>query len=433
MKINHPRESGQILIVLAVALIGMLGLTALAVDGGMIYADRRFSQSASDTASLVGAGAAAQYMEANGVLWTNFTCSKSEVVAAFSAAFNSAKNAAANNQFQDLDNVLSDKHGIEITCVDDPDHFEKYLDVHTMITSNVSTSFIHLFYKGPVKNTVNSVVRIHPRTEQGFGHAIVGLNDTCGSSDGGVLFDGSNGVLINGGGVFSNSCIKGAGTVDVNVTNGGIEYVGELDMSGNPILQPDPEKKPVEMPNLAVQVPNCGSEPPVASQGGGDIYPGNYSRIKLSNGALTLHPGLYCVSGEFAAEGGTVNGDGVTIYMLKDGTHDTSLTINGNVEVHLNTARDNPAEGGAITGVLIYMADGNQGDISLEGTSVSSFAGEIYAPDGTIDIGGTSGVNPTYNTQLIGKYVKIHGTADIDINYTGYVPYTTTPKLDMME
>ncbi len=125
-------------------------------------------------------------------------------------------------------------------------------------------------------------------------------------------------------------------------------------------------------------------------------------------------------------------GDGVTIYLLKNGIHDTNVTINGNVTVHLNAPDESPVNG-AMAGILFYMADGNQGNISLQGTADSSFAGAIYAPNGSMDIGGTSDVNPTYNTQLIGYFVKVHGNADIDINYNGFIPHTEAPKLDMRE
>ena len=53
------RESGQILIVMVLALVGLLGFTALAIDGSMVYSDRRYDQSASDSAALAGAQAAA--------------------------------------------------------------------------------------------------------------------------------------------------------------------------------------------------------------------------------------------------------------------------------------------------------------------------------------------------------------------------------------
>ena len=52
-------EKGQSVVLLAAAFIAMLGFAALAIDGGMVYADRRFAQNAADTAALAGGGAAA--------------------------------------------------------------------------------------------------------------------------------------------------------------------------------------------------------------------------------------------------------------------------------------------------------------------------------------------------------------------------------------
>jgi hypothetical protein len=430
MNTKPTRESGQILIIFVVALTGLLAFTALAIDGGMVYADRRLSQSTSDTASLAGAGAAAQYLEKNGVTWVKFSCTNPKVIASFNVAYEAARQRAINNQILDLDHDLSDKHGIEVKCVNDPDHFEKYIDVHTMVTSSVSTSFAHIFFPDPIKNTVNSVTRIHPRTEFAYGHAIVSLGDSCGTNDGGVVFDGTSDVFVHGGGVFSNTCINASGNVHVDVTSGGIDYVGNLSTNGHPVLDPDPTQTPMKMPRQDIGVPDCGSGGSISSNNGGVISPGNYSQIKLTNGSLTLNPGAYCVSGNISISGGEIIGDGVTIYMKNS---NSSLTINGNASSHLNAPTDSNLVGGAKVGVLIYMADGNTGNIKLEGTAESSFAGLIYAPDGTIDVGGTSDLNPTYNTQLVGNYVKVHGTSRIEINYNTFPPNTVQPALDVME
>ena len=64
MKQIRTSERGQILVLLVLAMIGMLGLTALAVDGGMVYADRRYMQSAADAATLAGAGRVGDGIEA---------------------------------------------------------------------------------------------------------------------------------------------------------------------------------------------------------------------------------------------------------------------------------------------------------------------------------------------------------------------------------
>ncbi|MGE5223512.1 MAG: pilus assembly protein TadG-related protein, partial [Omnitrophica WOR_2 bacterium] len=41
MKSNHIKENGQIIIMLALVMVALLGFTGLAIDGGMVYSDRR--------------------------------------------------------------------------------------------------------------------------------------------------------------------------------------------------------------------------------------------------------------------------------------------------------------------------------------------------------------------------------------------------------
>ncbi len=47
-------EGGQASVLLAFAFIALLGFTALAIDGGMIYSNRRHAQNGSDASSLAG-------------------------------------------------------------------------------------------------------------------------------------------------------------------------------------------------------------------------------------------------------------------------------------------------------------------------------------------------------------------------------------------
>jgi hypothetical protein len=55
MKRKNPSESGQAIVLLAISIVVLLGFTALAVDGGMIFSDRRHAQNAADAAALAGA------------------------------------------------------------------------------------------------------------------------------------------------------------------------------------------------------------------------------------------------------------------------------------------------------------------------------------------------------------------------------------------
>src|SRR5512135_115054 len=103
MKTNPASEKDQIIVIFAIALTALLAFTALAIDGGMIFADRRQSQSVADTASLAGAGAAAQYLDDNGVTYTGFSCSNPKVINAINVAYSAALNRATINQVQGLD------------------------------------------------------------------------------------------------------------------------------------------------------------------------------------------------------------------------------------------------------------------------------------------------------------------------------------------
>ena len=431
-----PRKNGQILVIFAIALVALLALAALTLDGGTIFVDRRYSQGVADTASLAGAGAAALSMDNSHITYSTFSCDPAVINQVLTDAYNAAQARAAANQVTNLDHDLSDSNGIETVCVDNPAQFDKHIDVHTMITSKVNTSLIQLFFSGPINNTVNAVVRVRPRTEFAYDRAVVSLGDHCGTNIGGVIFDGTSTVNILNGGVYSNSCITANGTINVNVDTMGVGYVGNLTENGNGSISPTPVQNGTLMPRQDIGSLSCGNGPAMNSSSGGTISPGNYSSIKLTNGTLTLNSGLYCLTGAMSITGGEIdvakNSDGseggVTIYMESG-----SLKISGNATAHLNAPTDTNVVPDAQVGILVYMANSNTGNVDLEGTASSSFVGAVYAPNGTIDVGGTNQVNPTYNTQLVGQYVRVHGTADIKIQYKTTPPHMIEPTLDAID
>jgi hypothetical protein len=84
-----------------------------------------------------------------------------------------------------------------------------------------------------------------------------------------------------------------------------------------------------------------------------------------------------------------------------------------------------------MAGMLIYMPEWNHGDINLSGNSTSYYLGSVFAPRGTIDVGGGSSALETLHTQLVGETVKIHGNVTIDINYLGGDNYKEPAMLDL--
>jgi hypothetical protein len=404
---NGKKESGQILIIVAVAMVALLGFAALALDGGMYYSDRRYDQNAADESALAGAGAAARFIQDNGGL---FVCGNKLSEDAVQVAETAAIQRAASNNFA-LTNNLDNQHGVLVQC--GKDDTGAYIDVQVMVTSEVNTSFAHLFYKGKLKNTVEAMARTYAGGPFGNGSAIIALLEECHGQNGGVEFDGDALVDV-GGDILSKACLVVSGGVSVSAN--GIYYVTDYDQHGaSGDIEPTPEyKDPANMPDLPIFALECGSAQEKVKNGG-VIEPGDYPEIKVSSKDLVMAPGLYCVDGDFEATGGMISvsgddDDGVTIY-IRNG----NFSMAGNVVVNLRAAMNDSSS--AIPGLLIYLAEGNTGEAAIQGTGDSSFRGTIFAPDGDIEVGGTgSSVSDLY-TQFIGATVKIHGTSDMHISF----------------
>jgi Putative Flp pilus-assembly TadE/G-like len=430
-------EQGQVLVLVVLGFVVLLGFVALAIDGSMVYSDRRFAQNASDASSLAGGGAAALSMENSYVEYPDFSCSDPAVTAAQTAAKLAAVGRASSNTFS-IDTNISDQHGVTTSCGQDDNGswIDKYIDINTWITSDTKSTFAHFVYAGPLRNTVDSVVRVRPRTSLAFGYAVAAIREDCpNSSTGGVHFDGTSDLTVNGGGIFSNACIVAGGTVDVDVNGAEIVCTGSncYTSNGGPSVSPAPDSGNLILPEAVTMVPppDCSLVPLRGSHtGGGTIPPGRYTDIRVNSSAdvLSLQSGLYCLSGDFKANGGTIDGDGVTLY-LTSGDFDVA----GGVQINLKAPPSRTCQfcPPPLPGVLIYLADGNTGEASLLGTSDSEYLGLVYAPSGTIEAGGTGSELSEIHAQLIAGTVKLHGTTDVVINFDDEQNYSVPSMIEL--
>jgi len=422
-KKNH-RENGQALVLIAFAFLTLIGFTALAIDGGMVYSDRRRAQNASDAGSLAGGGAAALTMENEHVFYSNFTCGSADVNAAVSAAENAAENLMLANQYNNADiSVVTD-------CQDgDGTYFEeKFIDITTEIITDTHTAFIQIFYDGPVKNTVNATTRVKPRTPLAYGHAVVGLNPgdgTCSANVEGVKIGGTGEISIEGGGIWSQSCLSVIGDCDIAVEGGGVSYGGGMHGSCTSV-DPPAQFQDDTLPEDAYTVapPKCSGSGAVSIT---DIKLSGHQSLDLN----AAYPGktLICLTSSGNAiqmTGGTLTGSDITIYLQNSG----DIRINGGV-ASLNAPGAEPDPDPALPGVLFYVPEASVIDIS--GNGESSYLGLIYAPKSDISIEGTGDIGPTMNTQIIGWNVSLLGTATIDIRFNQTWNYAKPTSLDLEE
>ncbi len=409
--ITNNSERGQALVLLVLGVVVLLGFTALAVDGGMVYSDRRNAQMGSDAASLAGGGEAALQMENRGVHYNNFDCGSSALSATMSAAETAAVERASNNNYV-LDLDVSDKNGVDAVC--GIEGYDKYVDIKTWVTADTETSFMHFVFSGIARNTVEAITRVRPRSPAAYGHAIVALNPAdCQGQQNGAGFHGSVDIDVDGGGIFSNGCLQADGNPDVDVMNGDINYAGEVD---NP-EQFDPEPSQVDpLPPSSYYIP-----PPDCTHA--DAWSGNGSQLEALS---PLEPGLYCVTGDLRLNGnGSFEGTGVTIVMV-----DGDLVINGTVEVNITAPAADPDPAPAIPGVVIYAPPSNDNEIQLNGTSDSYFEGTVYAPGANINLLGTGG-EEMYHTQLIGWNVEVGGTNDARIVFNPNQLYSRPAAIEL--
>ncbi len=435
LKKHMSSERGQTTVLLALAFIALLGFTALAIDGGMLYANRRHMQNATDAASLAGGSAVAMYLENHYVVYSDWSCSDARVILSQINATNGGeitaiRSASVNDYTIDADIV--DKNGVDTDCQNGYDNgswIERYIDVKTFITSDTPTAFAHFVYNGPLRNTVEAVTRVKPRIPLAFGNAIVALGMDC--QDSGIEFDGSSGVEVTGGGIFSNSCIDTQGGVGVTVY-GGHDITCRTpncydDHGSSGTISPSPEEgmgRALPRESYAVPTPDCGSLPYHGNYNDdGTIESGRYDRIRIQNGDHVFQPGLFCVSGEITINGGTAAGSDITLYLTSG---DYSSSGNATISITAPPVRNcgDPCKThNGLPGILIYLAEGNTGEAAFLGNEDSNYLGLVYAPDGTIQAGGTSSTMASVHAQLIAHDIKIHGNTNVVINFDDGLNY----------
>jgi len=317
-------------------LVAILGVTALAVDGSMIYRERREDQTIADSAVLSAATSAS----------SGATCA-----VARTAAITAAQNYALAQEGVTLAADSTSPNRVEATCSAD----STKLDIRIVVTSNPTTTFAQVVARDQLTTTVESTARVTfgSATFAG-GNALVALGTTC-DANGGIYSLGGARIDIKGGGVYSGSCIrtdgsgyllsstgpilyKGKGATqfyvgsqiqytgtngiifapnapnyilidpDVNISNFnslGITYQLWENNTPNPKLIPssiwptptDATFQALSMPAMATQSCPGPARVPVLNWQAETLYPGNYENgINQGSGALTFTPGVYCIA-----------------------------------------------------------------------------------------------------------------------------------------
>lgn len=417
MKTNEKSERGQILILLVIVLVALLGFTALAIDGGMMFSNRRFSQNAADAASMAGGGAAAMKLENYS---GGFSCSATAV----SQAMSDAETAAIANATVNGYTITSGtgENTVKATCIP----AEEAIDVRVTITQDTDSSFAHLFFSGPLRGTVETVTRVEAGVPFANGNAFVSLGqESCSGNKYGMQISGGSTTEVHGGGAHSNSCLDGDGNTTLFIYDAGISLANSAVTgfkSGHILPATQTGNAPI------LQIPQIDPPPACVGASGGSaidvknndtetINPGNFTSIQVKpGGTLIMNPGVYCITGGSKGGGGglllkgDVTGDNVNIYVMEG---DVQITAGGVVKLNAPLGPyDYPWQS-----MVIFMADENTSDIEMEGHGSAEFGGTVFGRNNEIKFTGSSGVGETYSTQIIGRTIRVGGNADLSFTY----------------
>lgn len=395
-------EKGQALILITLAIIGLIGFTALAVDGGTAFSDRRHAQNAADTAAL-----AAALAKIRGDDWMVLALARAE----------------ANGYKTD-----GEINTVHVHCPPENGPYagdDNYIEV--IIESTVKTTFSRVLGREKINNKVEAVTRIFPAEIKPLydGAAMVALKP---DGRGAFRSHGDNNTSIIGSGIFVNSdngCAFEQVGNSVIDTPTGIRIVGSACMNGSitpaTTITIDAAAVPYPPPKLPEE-PSC---PVDAIQSGSSLSAGNWVGTFPPKGVKHLYPGIYCVDGTFMVNANdTLTGNEVLIFMRSGNVH-----WDGNAQINLTAISEGP-----YAGLLIYMPLSNDDGMIINGNSDSSFTGTFLTPASDIQINGTAGVDG-YHSQFIGYTIDLIGTADLLIEYDRsenlemYFP----PSLEMVE
>ncbi len=479
-------EKGQALILIAFGIIALIGFTALAVDGGRIFSDRRNAQNAADTAAL--AAALDQIRADYGLTTLGYEQS---------GLNRAADNGYDNDGTWDIVTVMfcDDAATAGDACTGLPPGANPSEYIRVRIISNVRLTFGKVLGREFVTNKVEAISRVQGSASNPVFNAGAGMYatkmdnyDDCfkvlGSAE---LAFHNTGIFVNCSGddalSFGGSAdiymeanaqvvgcsddqgfpIQGTGTIDCGV-NGGVSQTITADTFADvPTTEPTPVCTTQGQHNLTTDT----------------MSPGYFSNAVNLSDPTTFLPGKYCFLSGFTLGNQSVNltGTGKVQWVLSSspslagtadfedleifassdnftiknsgtlttdrfrffGNGNSSLTVQGgtlisgnayiysesgeiDIQAQAHVDIEAPDEGGAYDGLLMYMPWDNPNSFELNGGTDDIWKGTVLMPGAEVTYNGSSGF--TLYGQVIAETFKINGNTGGDIFYNSDYVYS---------
>lgn len=308
-------QRGQILVLVALGMVGLIAFVALAIDTSRLYLERREAQNAADAAALAMAW---EWIRTQG----NCTAAVAKgLETASQLGYDPADpNVTVEAHCPPQDGIYAGRRG--------------YFQVR--IRSQIETTFLQVLRMATLANTAEAISRASMGTLFP-GYAFVALSETGqGGLRGGIKFNGNSFIKVNRGGIFSNSndadkSIWGVGTVEVQLDPGfGLDAVG-----GCTIPAPYNALCRTGMPQVDFETWVAQLDriiPPIPSA------PACSATIRRDVSNRTLAPGVYCVTRDVTFTNVTFQGKVVLVAEDVDIWFDGTIRAE-NLEIFVSSRR----------------------------------------------------------------------------------------------
>ena len=441
-------ERGQALVLIALAAVGLFGLSALAIDGSRIFSDRRHAQNAADTSALA---AALSKIRAD-------PPETGDTVAEAAAI-----ERASSNGFDDTNSIVEmhicDEPGLDPACQGIPAGENPAEYIQVVIRLSTPTTFARVLGWTEVPSIVSAIARAEPGGPGpiGGGYALSAMSQT---EEDAVLGFGNFHLDINNSGVFDNSSHPCA--IDFGGSAGSYSVDTAFSVVGGNCTNPHSSPTingPFQSASQVPYPPNISVLTPSIVCTGNSVYdaanrtytPGNHTNLNIPDGTITFAPGNHCFDGGVSIGGETHIIAFNTNFLIRSGefrlnsngsfTCDNLLVhIDGGTGFRVNGNSTNECNGvtffastgdvswngnptidfraptwGPYEGLLIYLPFGNDSDLTINGNPGVTLVGSIVAVDSNITVDGNT--NTYLRSAIIGETVHLTGNGTMVIDY----------------
>ncbi|MBT3336614.1 MAG: Tad domain-containing protein [Anaerolineae bacterium] len=396
---KNRAERGQAIVLIALAIVGLVGFTALSIDGGLVFSDRRQAQNAVDTAAMAAALAK--------IRGNDFSSTALALTVA---------NGYDNNGTSNI---------VAITTASTPtgECPDTGTDITVTITSNIDTVFAPVVGREQMTNIVSATSRACDVHTVGGSPLYNGSSvfatksGTCNGANGSsILVSGSSHVQIWGGNMGSastdGSCLRfqggeaqlkkeESGTACADVITAASSGGTFTNLKGEDGCGNVNYGQTFDAPPADLGITCTGT----ATKTGSSMSPGNYTGTFPPSGVETLSSGTYCINGDFQMNGGDkLTATGVTIVM-----NTGRIQWNGNMEMDISAPTSGP-----YAGLVVYAPPSNTSQMTINGNGNVDMSGTFLAQNAPCDYVGSGQLQKQY-MQFVCYTWQMNGNAQAEI------------------